>query len=173
MSNQYVGEVRLVGFSFAPASWALCNGAIVSIASNDTLFSLIGTTYGGDGQSTFALPNLQSRIPVHQGTSNLGSTYVIGQTGGVESVTINANTYPSHNHVLLASGAQGGVGSPANNVLGQLTGVYSNQSPPTGGAMNGAVLGTYPGSSQPHDNLQPYQTLNWVIALYGIYPTQN
>ena len=173
MSNQYVGEVRLVGFNFAPVTWAKCDGTIVAISQNDTLFNLIGTTYGGDGQSTFALPNLQGRIPVHQGTSNIGSTYVMGQLGGVENVTITSSTYPTHNHTLSASANQGGPMSPASNVLGQLTNAYSNQAPSSANVMNNAVLGNSPGSSLPHDNLQPYLVLNWIIALYGIYPSRS
>jgi microcystin-dependent protein len=173
MSNQYVGEVRLVGFSFAPANWQQCQGQILSISSNNALFNLIGTTYGGDGQSTFALPNLQGRIPIHQGTGASGTTYVMGQIGGSESVTITSSTYPTHNHALLASGAQAGVVSPGNNVLGQLSSAYSNETPSSAAVMNNAVLGKSPGGSLPHDNLQPYLVLNWVIALFGIYPTPN
>ena len=173
MSDPFVGEVRLVGFNFAPLNWSQCNGATIAISENDTLFSLIGTTYGGDGQNTFNLPNLQGRTPVHQGTSNLGSSYVIGEVAGVESVTLTSGTYPNHSHSLLASGNQGGANSPGSNVLGQVSSAYSNQTPSNAALMNGAVLGNSAGGSQPHDNLQPYLVLTWVIALFGIYPSRN
>jgi microcystin-dependent protein len=173
MGNQYVGEVRLVGFNFAPATWAQCQGQIVGISQNETLFSLIGTTYGGDGQSTFALPNLQGRIPVHQGTLAGGSNYVIGQTAGSENVTIGSTTYPTHSHALFGMGVASAKNSPGGNVLGQLTNSYSNAAPSSSGAMNNAVLAPAAGNNLPHDNLQPYLVLTWVIALYGIYPSQN
>lgn len=173
MSNQYVGEVRLVGFNFAPAGWQQCQGQQLSISNNDTLFNLIGTTYGGNGQSTFNLPDLRGRIPVHQGTNGFGSTYVIGQIAGSESVTINSNTYPSHNHTLSASGNQSSPKNPGGNVLGQLTSAYSNQAPSSAAVMSNAVLGMSPGSSLPHDNLQPFLVLTWVIALVGIYPARS
>src|SRR3977135_1356058 len=107
MSQQYVGEVRCVGFSFAPAGWALCNGALMPIAENDTLFNLIGTTYGGDGQNTFGLPDLQGRTPIHMGQNSSGNNYTIGQSGGVEAVTLTINQTPIHNHTLLASSNAG------------------------------------------------------------------
>ena len=171
MSNQYVGEVRLVGFNFAPAGWALCQGQLQPISEFDTLFNLIGTTYGGDGQNTFALPNLQGRIPIHQGQLPGGGQYVIGQTGGVENVTIVANTYPQHNHALLASSNAGGTNSPGNNVIASFQDGYEAATPAH--AMLPATLGFSGGGNQPHDNLQPYQVLNWVIALYGVYPSPN
>src|SRR5271168_3780724 len=102
MSNPFVGEVRLVGFNFAPQGWAFCNGAVLPISENDTLFNLIGTTYGGDGQSTFSLPDLRGRTPIHQGSSG-ASTYTIGALGGVEQVTVSINQYPTHTHAWLAS----------------------------------------------------------------------
>jgi microcystin-dependent protein len=170
MSTSYVGEVRLVGFNFAPVGWALCNGQLVPISENSTLFNLIGTTYGGDGQSTFALPNLQGRIPVHQGTLAGGSSYVIGQPGGVEAVTLTPSQYPIHNHSLLGSSNNGSGNNPANNAVGSGLKVYINENPAT--PMNQSMLGLSGGGSQPHDNLQPYQVLNWIISLYGIYPSQ-
>jgi len=170
MSTAFVGEVRLVGFNFAPVGWALCNGQLVAISENPTLFNLIGTIYGGDGQSTFALPNLQGRIPIHQGSLAGGSNYVIGQVGGVESVTITTSQYPIHNHVLLGSSNNGSGNNPANNAVGSGLKVYLNENPTT--SMNASMVGQSGGGNQPHDNLQPYQVLNWIISLYGVYPSQ-
>ncbi len=169
MSDQYVGEVRLVGFNFAPVDWLICNGALLSISANETLFNLIGTTYGGDGQSTFGLPNLQSCIPIHQG-SNGTNTYVIGQYGGVETVTLNINQYPSHNHSLMASTNLTGSSTPTNNVVNNGLTAYTASAPAT--PMLSAMVGSS-GGNLPHNNLQPYLALNWIIALYGIYPSQN
>lgn len=170
MSDQYVGEVRLVGFNFAPLDWAFCNGAVQSISQNETLFNLIGTTYGGNGTTTFNLPDLQGRIPIHQGTASTGTTYIIGQPSGVESVTVTLNQFPAHNHSLLASTNTGGSNNPANNVANSGLTVYSTEAP--NAAMLPAMVGSI-GSSLPHDNLQPFLVLNWIISLYGIYPSQN
>src|SRR3954447_26184949 len=111
MSNPYIGEIRMFGGSFAPAGWAMCNGQLIPISENDALFTLIGTTYGGDGQSTFALPNLQSRIPVHR-----GSTFTLGELTGVEDVTLTTNQLPVHSHAPVASTANGNTSSPGNSV---------------------------------------------------------
>jgi microcystin-dependent protein len=169
MSTPYVGEVRLVGFNFAPVDWSICNGALISISQNETLFNLIGTTYGGDGQSTFGLPNLQSRIPIHQG-SNGQNTYVIGQSGGVETVTLNINQYPSHNHSLMASTNLTGSSTPTSSVVNNGLTAYTADAPAT--PMLSAMVGNS-GGNLPHNNLQPYLALNWIIALYGVYPSQN
>ncbi len=169
MSQPYIGEVRLVGFNFAPVGWSICNGQLQSIAENPALFQLVGTTYGGDGQNTFGLPNLQGRVPVHQG-SNGTNTYVPGQSGGVESVTITMNQFPTHAHLLSAVDDVGGSNSPTNNVVAQLTHAYFKGTPTL--PMNGAVLGPSGGGSQPHSNIQPYLVLNWIIALYGVFPSQ-
>ena len=170
MSDQYVGEVRLVGFNFAPIDWAFCNGAVQSIAENSVLFNLIGTIYGGNGTTTFNLPDLQSRIPIHQGTASTGTTYIIGQPSGVENVTIGINQYPSHNHSMMASTNTGGSNAPANNVVNSGLTVYSTDAPSN--PMIPAMVGQS-GGNVPHNNLQPYLVLNWIIALYGVYPTQN
>lgn len=169
MSQAYIGEVRAVGFNFPPVSWATCNGALQSIAENSTLFNLIGTTYGGDGVQTFALPNLQSRIPIHQGSNGV-STYVIGQQGGVENVTVTLNQFPSHTHALQGSATAGSSSDPTGNVLGSGE-AYATGVPTV--LMNNASIGLSGGGSQPHNNLQPYLVLNWIIALFGIYPSQN
>jgi microcystin-dependent protein len=169
MSQAFVGEVRLVGFNFAPVGWALCNGAQLSIAEYSTLFNLIGTTYGGDGQQSFNLPDLQGRIPLHQGSNGV-STYVPGQKGGVESVTININQFPSHTHPLQGSSANAGKNIPTNNTLGGNVSAYINAAPVT--ALNNAMIGQS-GQNQPHENRQPFVVLNWVISLFGVYPSQS
>ncbi|MGA2742625.1 MAG: tail fiber protein [Bryobacteraceae bacterium] len=170
MSTAYVGEVRLVGFNFAPVGWALCNGQLVSISAYNALFNLIGTTYGGDGQNTFALPNLQGRIPVHQGSVSGGANYIIGQVGGLESVPLTLSQYPVHSHALMASSNPGNGNNPGSQTVGSGLKVYLNETPATG--MNASMVGQSGGGSQPHDNLQPYQVLNWIISLYGVYPIQ-
>jgi microcystin-dependent protein len=170
VSNNYVGEVRLVGFNFAPLGWLYCQGQTLPISENPALYQLIGTTYGGDGQQTFQLPNLQGRVPVHQGTLQGGGVYVLGQTGGTENVTITNNSYPNHNHALSGSGNAGSANAPGNNVVGRLN-VYTAVTPTT--ATSSSFLSTAPGSNLPHNNLQPYQVLNWIIALEGIFPSQN
>ncbi|MEI9863750.1 MAG: tail fiber protein [Limisphaerales bacterium] len=166
MSNPYTGEIRLFAGNFAPNGWAFCNGQIISIAENDTLFNLIGTTYGGDGQQTFALPDLQGRVPVHQ-----GSSLVIGQKGGAETVMLTGNQIPIHTHPAQASANNGSSNNPANNVWANWTGSqYSDQAPDS--LMNASALSVI-GNGQPHENLMPFQTLNFIICLYGIFPSQN
>ena len=167
MSSPYIGEIRMFAGNFAPAGWAFCNGALVPISENDALFSLIGTTYGGDGETTFALPNIQSRVPVHQGNG-----FILGETGGAEQVTLTLNQIPSHAHVPLAN--DGGSGNPVNSPAGSVWsgwtgGGYSAQVPAA--AMNAAAVGMT-GGSQPHDNMMPFLALNFIISLFGVYPTQ-
>jgi microcystin-dependent protein len=170
MAQPFIGEIRMVGFNFAPVDWALCNGALQSIANNPTLFNLIGTTYGGDGQTTYALPNLQSRIAIHQGTGPGLPTYVIGQSGGVENVTLNLNQIPSHSHSLLAQAAAGSVSSPSGAVWAESAlNQYSNVAPTN--AMAASALQAA-GGSQPHNNLGPFLVINFIIAMFGIYPSQ-
>jgi len=170
MSQPYVGEVRPGGWNFAPAGWMMCQGQLLPISENETLFQLIGTTYGGDGQSTFALPDLQGRVPVHQG-SNGGQTFTIAETGGVESVTLNINQIPIHTHTPNASATNGNSNSVSNNVLAvSPTQVYVTN-PTVDASMNAAVLPVQ-GGSQPHENLQPYLTLTWIISLFGVFPSQ-
>ncbi len=168
MSTPYVGEIRMGGWSFAPAGWALCQGQLLSIADNDILFTLIGTTYGGDGMNTFALPDLRGRVPVHQ-----GGGYVLGQQAGQEQVTIIGPQSPAHSHPFNASLSSGAQRSPAGNVPAALEGAASVyvQQPPTA-PMAGASIGASPGGSQPHDNMQPYLGLSFIISLYGVYPSQ-
>jgi microcystin-dependent protein len=167
MSQPYVGEIRLVGFNFAPAGWAFCDGSLLAISQNDVLFNLVGTTYGGDGQNTFALPDLRGRSPVHIGGS---LSYQIGQNGGVENVTVTGQQVPVHNHPFTVQGGSGGLLTPAGNFLaGSALGQYA---PTPGDGVSGNVLSANTGG-QPHDNLMPYLALNFVISLYGVYPSQN
>jgi len=175
MSQPYVGEIRIFGGNFAPVGWMLCQGQLLPISENEVLFQLIGTTYGGNGSSTFALPNLASRTPVHQGTGPGLSTYVIGQSGGVGQVTLTTQQIPVHTHTAVTA-STGQVGVAANNILADAqstqTGarIYSSQA--TDVAMNANTV-TPAGGSQPHDNIQPSLGLNFIISLFGVYPSQN
>ena len=176
MSQPYIGEIRMFGGTFAPNGWAFCNGQLIAIAENDALFTLIGTTYGGDGQSTFALPNLQSRVPIHQGTNAAnGIAYQIGQPGGVESVTLTTQQLAAHTHPMPATGTSQTL-SPQNAFFAVATSsqagvnVYSTDVPNTS-LVPASILPT--GGNQPHDNLQPYLALNFIISLFGVFPTQN
>lgn len=170
MSNNFVGEVRLVGFNYAPYGWNICNGQIVPISNYETLYSLIGTTYGGDGQQTFALPNLQGRVTVHQGQLLGGSNYVIGQMSGTEDVTITSGTYPNHTHPFIPSTNPASTATPGGNTVGSEIKMYDSGAPAS--AMSSTMIGLSQGNSLPHSNMQPYVALNWVIAFYGIYPSQ-
>jgi len=168
----YIGEVRTFGGNFAPAGWAFCNGATIPISENDALFNLIGTTYGGDGQSTFALPNLGGRVPIHQGTSShTGTTYVIGQAAGVESVTLNGNQTPSHSHVPIAENSTTATTNtgPPSRLYGSTANqkIYSSHT----GALKPMVVTTPAGGSQPHENRQPSMAVSFIISLYGVYPS--
>ena len=155
--------------NFAPEGWALCNGQTLPIDQYTTLYQLIGTTYGGDGVNTFNLPNLQSRIPFHQGSQN-GNVMVQGEMGGTESVTLVGSQLPTHSHVLSANSAAGNQPSPANDFWGgATTNIFSTDAPTI--AMS-AVTTTSTGQSLPHDNLPPFVVINFIIALYGIFPSQ-
>lgn len=165
----YVGEIRIFAGNFPPLGWAFCDGQSLPISENETLFNLIGTTYGGDGQETFSLPNLASRVPMHMGTGPGGITYQIGEMAGVESVTLTTQQIPIHNHAPLAVAGNGNQSTPQNGVwAGAATSLYTTNAPST--PMN-ATLGGISGGSQPHENLMPYLTVNFIISLYGIYPS--
>jgi microcystin-dependent protein len=168
MANPYVGEIRIVAFSFAPAGWAFCNGQLLAIAQNDVLFALLGTTYGGDGVITFNLPDLQGRVPIHNGVGPGLSNYVTGQVSGTENVTLTSNHIPFHNHLVRA--AAGGNDTPSFAGMPASGGpdLYATGSgaAPT---MNSAIAG----SSQPHLNMAPFLAINYVISLFGIFPSQN
>jgi microcystin-dependent protein len=168
MSQPYIGQLLLVGFNFPPVGWATCNGALQSIAENSTLFQLIGTTYGGDGVQTYGIPDLQGRIPIHQGSNGV-TNYVIGQQGGVENVTVTLNQFPTHTHALQGSSTGANSNIPTGNTLGGVS-AYTTAAPSI--AMNNAMVGFSGGGSQPHNNLQPYLVLNWIISLFGIFPSQ-
>lgn len=172
MALPYIGEIRMFAGNFAPAGWMFCQGQTLAISEYDTLFNLIGTTYGGDGQETFRLPDLQSRIPVHQGTAASGTNYQLGEAGGVESVTLSTQQIPSHTHPLTAVGGQpGNQVSPAGNLPAMSLNVvpFVNEAP-TGNFAAGAVGPA--GGSQPHDNMQPYLCVSFIISLFGIYPSE-
>ena len=173
MGAPFVGEIRMFGGSFNPNGWAFCNGALMPISQNDTLFNLIGTTYGGDGQSTFGLPDLQGRIPLHMGNDpQTGTTFQIGEKAGVESVTLTTQQIPIHNHAFVATTDNGTATSPTGNLLAA-NGQLKNFSmfPPTAAQNNNALQPA--GGSQPHDNMMPYLCVTFVISLFGVYPTQN
>lgn len=164
MAQPYVGELRMFGGNFAPAGWAFCDGALLPISENETLFNLIGTTYGGDGQSTFALPDLRGRLPMH-----MGGSYILAETGGVENVTLTVNQIPVHNHAPLAVAGNGNQSTPQNGVwAGAASSIYTSNAPST--PVN-ATLGQSTGGSQPHDNLMPFLAVSFIISLYGIFPS--
>jgi microcystin-dependent protein len=171
MAQPYVGEIRLFAGNFAPAGWMFCEGQQLPISENETLFQLIGTTFGGDGQSTFGLPDLQGRVPVHQGQGpGLSQNYTLGEAYGVESVTISAQSTPTHNHALLASTSAGTTANASGNVTAASPSVqlYTQDVPSVAFAQN--VVGPV-GGSQPHENLQPYISIYYIISLFGIFPS--
>jgi microcystin-dependent protein len=173
MADPYIGEIRMFGGNFAPLGWAFCDGSLVSIAEYDALFNLIGTTYGGDGQTNFALPDLRSRLPIHQGQGPGTSNRVIGQPGGSEAVTLTGSQLPAHTHIALANSSAGNADSPAGAYWsGSATTPQYVPGDQANTTMNGAAIGAN-GQSQPHDNMQPFLPVSFVIALNGIYPTQN
>lgn len=169
MATPYIGEIRIAGFNFAPQGWALCNGQTLPISQYDALFNLIGTTYGGDGVNTFALPNLQSRIPFHQGTG-AGNSMVLGQISGTESVTLITSQIPSHTHALNANSAAGSQPSPGNGVWAASNLDQFSTEAATHALDPSAILPT--GGNQPHDNIPPFLVVNFIIALFGVYPSQ-
>lgn len=165
MGNPYIGEIRMVGFIFPPVGWATCDGQLVAISQNDALFNLIGTTYGGDGSETFGLPNLQSRLPMH-----VGSGFDLGQMAGTEAVTLITQQIPSHTHPAQCNSGDGTQGSPENGVWANSAANPYNASPPDTTMNAAALMNT--GSSNPHDNMMPFLVINFIISLYGIFPTQ-
>ncbi len=171
MAEPFVGEIRMFGFNFAPSGWALCNGQILPINQNQALFSLLGTFYGGDGITTFALPNLQSRVAVHMGTGSGLSPYEIGQNGGVENVTLTTGEMPSHTHGVGANGSAATSSRAGGGVLARTS--QSTYGTSTDGTLMNANVIQPSGSSQPHPNIQPYLTINFCIALQGIFPSRN
>jgi microcystin-dependent protein len=165
MAQPYVGEIRMFAGNFAPAGWAFCNGALIPISENDTLFTLIGTTYGGDGQETFALPDLQSRVPIHQGNG-----YILAETGGVEEVTLTTSQIPSHTHTSFGSPDPASQRVVGNGVFGRTPAeAYASLFTPQPLASQSV---SYAGGSQPHDNMQPFLVINYIISLFGVFPSQ-
>jgi len=174
MQDPWLGEIALVAFNFAPQGWAFCNGQLLSIAQNTALFSLLGTTYGGDGQTTFALPNLQSRVPVHFGHGTGLSPFTMGQTAGVESVTLQTAQIPAHTHSYApqASTAGGSAVSPAAALWAESgSGDTIYQKGTSNATMAPQTLGNT-GGGQAHENRQPLLALNYIIALVGIFPSR-
>ncbi len=175
MSEPFVAEIRIFGFNFAPRGWAFCNGQLLPISQNTALFSLLGTTYGGDGKTTFALPNLQGSAPLQQGQGQGLSQYFLGEIGGESSVTLLESEIPAHSHAVNASSASGTSNDPTGNVWAAPT--VARQGIDVYGSTNGAAMSPQAlspsGGSQPHNNMMPYLTLNFCIALQGIYPARS
>ena len=171
VSEPFVGEIRMFGFNFPPQGWALCDGQLLAISQNAALFSLLGTTYGGDGMTNFALPDLRSRVPVSQGQGEGLSAYAEGQAGGTETVTLTAAQMPAHTHAVNASSSPAASERPAGRVLARSPDHSYIPEPDTSTVMNAKMLGDA-GNSQPHDNIQPYLVLNFCIALQGVFPAR-
>lgn len=171
MAQPYVGEIRMFAGNFAPAGWAFCDGQLLPISENETLFQLIGTTYGGDGESTFAMPDLRGRIPIHFGSSSGGQTYVLAETGGVESVTISVNQLASHTHAPLGSSGIASNPTPTGLTFATASGGDVYNTNPGGGAPLLASTVSSIGGSQPHENMQPYLCVSFIISLFGIFPS--
>ncbi|HET8942902.1 MAG TPA: tail fiber protein [Rudaea sp.] len=165
MAQPYVGEIRMFAGNFAPAGWMFCEGQLLPISENETLFQLIGTTYGGDGQSTFALPDLRGRIPLHQGNG-----FILAEIGGAEEVTLTVSQIPAHSHPLVATSSPGSAGAPQGSVLAKTTTgfLYINEAPTDTMAAQ-SISST--GGSQPHNNFQPYLCVDFIISLFGIFPS--
>ena len=165
MAQPYVGEIRMFAGNFPPVGWMFCDGSLLPISENETLFQLIGTTYGGDGESTFGLPDLRGRIPIHQGNG-----FILAETGGAEEITLTNPQMPIHTHALLGAGIAGDATSPAGNLPANSVTItpYRNSSPDQN--MNPGAVGPV-GGSQPHTNFQPYLCVDFIISLFGIFPS--
>jgi microcystin-dependent protein len=174
MSNPFVAEIRIFGFNFAPKGWAFCDGQLLPISQNTALFSLLGTFYGGDGKSTFALPDMQGNVPLNQGQSNTGTQYFLGQQSGSETVTLLQSEMPFHTHQLMGLGVAGNRTNPIGNSIARTTSglpfiAPTNNPAPTIVSM--AVQTVSPnGGSAPHNNMMPYVTMNFCIAMQGVFP---
>jgi microcystin-dependent protein len=164
MAQPYVGEIRMFAGNFAPAGWMFCEGQLLPISENETLFQLIGTTYGGDGQSTFALPDLRGRIPLH-----FGNGFTLAETGGAETITLTVPQIPAHSHPLLATSAGANTSNPTGSVLAKPSkNLYRSGS--ANNPMNPQSVGST-GGSQPHNNFQSYLCIDFIISLFGIFPS--
>jgi len=166
MAQPYVGEIRMFAGNFAPAGWMFCEGQLLPISLYETLFNLIGTTYGGDGQSTFALPDLRGRLPLH-----MGGGFTLAETGGVEEVTLTVSQIPSHTHAFLVAATNGNQVSPLSNVLANSFNVTPYINDVANGNMGATAIMSV-GGSQPHTNFQPYLCVDFIISLFGIFPSQ-
>ena len=171
MAQPYVGEIRMFAGNFAPAGWMFCDGQLLPISENETLFQLIGTTYGGDGESTFALPNLQSRVPIHMGAGPDGTTYQLAEQAGTEQETLTVQQIPNHTHPFTASTSVAQGTNPTGNLYGQSTQatLYIDDDPNV--AMATTTIAPT-GGSQPHENDQPFLCINYIISLFGLFPSQ-
>jgi microcystin-dependent protein len=167
MAQPYVGEIRMFGGNFAPAGWMFCEGQLLPISENETLFQLIGTRYGGNGQETFALPDLRGRLPIHQGNS-----FILAETGGAEEITLTTQQMPTHSHPFLASTAVGTNPNVQGNVAAAAGNIDLYREAPPGSAMAAQAVGPT-GGSQPHTNFQPYLCVDFIISLFGIFPSMN
>lgn len=166
MSEPFLAEIKIFGFNFAPRGWAFCDGQILPINQNQSLYSLLGTTYGGDGRTSFALPELRGRVPVH-----VGNGFTLGQKSGVETVTLSSAEMPNHTHQFNASSTAGNSPTPSNNVLAQVGAALYTDATNLTPLASSAITST--GGSQSHDNMQPYTTLSFCIALQGLFPSRN
>jgi microcystin-dependent protein len=166
MAQPYVGEIRIFAGNFAPAGWMFCEGQLLAISENETLFNIIGTTYGGDGQSTFALPDLRGRIPLH-----FGNGFTLAETGGVETVTLTVSQIPSHSHPFIATTNGSDSNAVSNNLLSQPPVILEYFAAAPSVSMSASSIGAT-GGSQPHNNFQPYLCLDFIISLFGIIPSQ-
>lgn len=167
MGQPFVGEIRMFAGNFPINGWMFCEGQLLPISENETLFNLIGTTYGGDGQSTFALPDLRGRLPIHQ-----GADFILSQTGGAEQITLTTQQIPSHSHPFLASLNNAGASTPTGNMAGQVGASQIYREAPADTPMSPQTAGQT-GGSQPHTNFQPYLCINFIISLFGIFPPQS
>lgn len=167
MSEPFLAEIRMVGFNFAPRGWAFCDGQIMPINQNQSLYSLLGTTYGGDGRSSFALPELRGRTPIHQGDG-----HALGNKGGAQTVTLTKEQIAAHTHQARASSANGNNITATNNILAAAADGYRAYESGTNSAMKPNTL-TNDGGGQSHDNMQPYLAINFCIALQGLFPSRN
>jgi microcystin-dependent protein len=177
MAEPYIGQITLFGGNFAPRGWAFCNGQLVSIAQYPALFSLLGTTYGGNGQTTFALPDLRGRVPMHPGSGPGLTPKNLGQQGGTETVTLDITQIPAHSHQLNTSTANGSSANPTNNFIAVTHDPNTlnnlNSFAPTANSALGPTAVQQSGGSQPHDNVQPFTCINYIIALEGVFPPRD